>query len=72
MSAGAPTGLAGSAAPPAAVSALQRDSVRRLTAQCFWHHDGERLVLGSQPVYLACRDWAERRVRVRMGRPLLY
>jgi hypothetical protein len=61
-SGGSPGRLAVASAPPT-LAELQRDTVRRLAAECYRQHPGERLVYGGQPVNQACRDWAERRVR---------
>lgn len=44
------------------------DDVRRLTMQCYWQREGERLVVGGMPVYLACREWAQSLVRVKVPR----
>jgi len=41
------------------------DTVRRLTAQCYWESEGERRVFGGQQVHSACRRWAERMLTVR-------
>lgn len=41
------------------------DTVRRLTSECYWQKEGERLVFGGYQVHSACRKWAERRVAVR-------
>lgn len=42
---------------------VRQDIVQRLAAQCYWLHEGERRAYGGAPVYVACRDWAERRTR---------
>lgn len=44
------------------------DEVRRLTMQCYWQREGERLVVGGMPVYVACREWAQGLVRVQVPR----
>lgn len=41
------------------------DTVRRLTAECYWQNEGKRLVFGSHQVHSACRQWAQDRVSVR-------
>jgi hypothetical protein len=57
--------MGGAAALPDAASdraAARQGVVRELTMHCFWHHDGERKVVGSAPVLHACLLWADRQV----------
>lgn len=36
----------------------QAEQVRRLAADCYAHHDGERYLYGGFRVHAACRSWA--------------
>lgn len=49
-------------AESASAAAARQDVVRELTVQCFWHHDGERMIVGGAPVLHACLLWADRQV----------
>lgn len=53
-------------APASPLQQARNDAVRRLTVDCYWEAEGERLVFGPHTVHGACRRWAESRVRVRM------
>ena len=37
--------------------------VRDATVACYKHHDDERLLLGSQNVWMACNRWADAKAR---------
>lgn len=53
-------------APPDTLTARLNEDVRRLTMHCYWHRDGERIVMGGLHIYQACRRWAQDQVRVRL------
>jgi hypothetical protein len=65
-------GLSGGCAstPPTTLAQTLEQShnqaIRRLTVQCYWEMEGERLVFGAYPVHSACRRWAEARIQVRV------
>jgi len=44
---------------------FQGDTVRRLTAECYWENEGKRVVFGGHQVHTACRRWAQNVVSVR-------
>jgi hypothetical protein len=52
--------------PDHSLQALQNDMVRRLAADCYRQHEGERTIYGSPQVWLSCRTWASRQVQVRL------
>jgi hypothetical protein len=57
--------VSGCASTPAnSLAGHQENIVRRLTAQCYRQLEGERVVYGGMPVYLACRRWADRQMQV--------
>lgn len=58
--------LSGCAAttPASSLQSMQQKAAQQLTADCFWKHEGERVVFGSAEVFSACRQWANRQVRV--------
>lgn len=45
-------------APPNSLQQIKLSMTSKLTADCFWKHEGERYVFGAAPVWSACRRWA--------------
>jgi hypothetical protein len=58
--------------PPNSLAGHQQNIVRRLTAQCYWQHEGARAVYGGMPVHLACRRWADRQMQVTVAGPAFH
>lgn len=56
------TGCAAGAGTP--LQSAQAEQVRRLAADCYWRHEGERYHYGGFRVHVACRTWARDVVRV--------
>lgn len=40
------------------LQSAQAEQVRRLAADCYWRHEGERYHYGGFQVHVACRSWA--------------
>ncbi|MFU8816201.1 MAG: hypothetical protein ACNA7W_12700 [Pseudomonadales bacterium] len=61
----------GCASTPAghSLQSMHTKTAQRLAADCFWQHEGERLVFGSSEVFSACQRWAHRQVRVTFPGP---
>ncbi len=57
------TGCAASPGNP--LQSAQAEQVRRLAADCYWRHEGERYHYGGFQVHVACRNWARDIVAVR-------
>ena len=45
------------------VNSFLAQEVREWTVACYKSHDDERLVLGSQHVWMACNRWADAKAR---------
>jgi len=54
-------------APPSTLQQVKSRMTSKLTAQCYWEHDGERHVFGAAPVWSACRRWATEVVTVQFA-----
>ena len=57
--------VGGCASPRNDPLGLQQDNViGRLASECYWQHEGARMVYGGLQVYTACRSWARQQVQV--------